>query len=77
VPRIISLNVNHRTVAKPFPAPLTRALLDLAPDILVLVEYVEGDGRQELREALADARLHHVATSPRSRPGSLLVSQPL
>jgi len=59
VPRIISLNVNHRTAAKPIPAALTRALLDLAPDILVLVEYVEGDGRHELRAALAEAGLPH------------------
>ena len=59
MPRVISLNVNHRTVTKPIPAALTRALLDLAPDILVLVEYIEGDGRHELRAALAEAGLPH------------------
>jgi hypothetical protein len=59
VTRILSLNVNHRTVAKPLPPALTRALLDLAPDVLVLVEYVEGDGRHEFRAALAEAGLPH------------------
>ena len=60
---VISLNVNHRTVGKPIPQALVTALLDLAPDVLVLVEYVAGAGRPDLHAALASAGLLHAATS--------------
>jgi endonuclease/exonuclease/phosphatase family metal-dependent hydrolase len=70
--RIASLNVGHQTWARPILPTVVAALLDLTPDVLILVEYVEGDGRPELRAALADAGLPHVATSPvvLRRPGS-------
>ena len=61
--RIASLNVGHQTWARPIPLTVVAALLDQQPDILVLVEYVEGDGRPELRATLADSGLQHVATS--------------
>ena len=63
VARIASLNVGHQTWARPVPEQVVAALLDQQPDILVLVEYVEGDGRPELRVVLADAGLQHTATS--------------
>jgi hypothetical protein len=61
--RITSLNVGHQTWARPVPPSVVATLLDLEPDVLVLVEYVEGDGRPELCEALGDAGLQHIATS--------------
>ena len=61
--RITSLNVGHQTWARPVPTTVVAALFDQQPDVLVLVEYVEGDGRPELRAALADAGLQHVAAS--------------
>jgi hypothetical protein len=60
---IISLDVGHQTWARPIPTAVVAALLDQQPDILVLVEYVEGDGRPELRAALADADVHHAASA--------------
>ena len=57
--RLLSLNVGHQTWARPIPPPVLAAILDQEPDILVLVEYVEGDHRAELREALATAGLAH------------------
>ena len=63
VPRIVSLNVGHQTWARPIPPAAVTALLSLQPDILVLVEYVEGHGRPELRAALHDAGLSHTASS--------------
>jgi endonuclease/exonuclease/phosphatase family metal-dependent hydrolase len=63
MPRLLSLNLNHRTHQKAIPSPLIDELLALAPDILVLCEYVEGAGRGELRERLADDGLKHVAVS--------------
>ena len=61
--RIASLNVGHQTWARPIPGRVRTALLDQQPDILVLVEYVEGDGRPDLRDAVAAAGLQHTATS--------------
>ena len=61
--RIASLNLGHQTWARPIPTTVLTALLDLQPDILVLVEYVEGRGRPELRAALAGAGLAHFAAS--------------
>ena len=60
---LISLNVGHQTWARPIPSPAVATPLDQKPDLLVLVEYVEGDGHPELRDALADAGLQHVVTS--------------
>ena len=61
--RIVSLNVGHQTWARPIPPTVLDALLVQQPDILVLVEYVEGHGRPELRAALSDAGLTHTAAS--------------
>ncbi len=60
---LISLNVGHQTYFRPVPTPVLDALLDQKPDILVLVEYVEGHGRPELRAALVAAGLSHFAAS--------------
>jgi endonuclease/exonuclease/phosphatase family metal-dependent hydrolase len=70
--RLLSLNVGHQTWARPIPSAVVAALLDHTPDILVLVEYVEGDGRPELHAALAGAGLPNIATAPAvlRRPGS-------
>ena len=63
MPRIVSLNVGHQTWARPIPTAVVSALLDQRHDILVLVEYVEGHGRPDLRAALHDAGFAHFAGS--------------
>ncbi len=61
--RIASLSVGHQTWARPIPPSVLTSLLAQQPDSLVLVEYVEGQGRPELRAALANAGLAHIAAS--------------
>lgn len=62
--RVVSINFGHKTRPHRVQPPLVGALLDLAPDVLVLVEYVEGHGRPDLRAVLAAGGLQHIATSP-------------
>jgi len=61
--RLASRNIGHQTWARPVPEEVVAVHLDQQPPVLVLVEYVEGDGRPDLLAALADAELRHVATS--------------
>jgi hypothetical protein len=42
--RIVAWNVNHRARRKAIPAALPDGILSLAPDVIVLTEYVEGTG---------------------------------
>ncbi len=64
--RLVSLNLNHRTNAKVIPPDLAPALLALAPDILVLCEYVEGRGRPDFHSALREGGLSHIMISDTS-----------
>jgi hypothetical protein len=61
--RIAALNLNHRTRVREIPALLAAALLEHEPDVLVLTEYVDGDGRRAFRAELAAGGLDHVAVS--------------
>ena len=63
--RLLSLNVGHQTWARPVPNPVVAAPFGQQPDVLLPVEYVKGDGRPDLRAALIEAGLHHVASSAR------------
>ena len=61
--RVVSLNLNHRTLAKPIVPELTDELLTLVPDVIVLCEYVEGAGRAEFHAQLRSRGLTHIAVS--------------
>jgi exodeoxyribonuclease-3 len=61
--RIIGWNLNHRIQPKGIPQEATEVIRRLAPDILVLTEYVDGDGRLDFKQALRGIGLTHIAVS--------------
>jgi hypothetical protein len=63
--RILAWNLGHQTREAPIPGALTFALGEIAPDVLVLNEFVDGPTRIELRANLAALGLMHVAVSHR------------
>lgn len=52
--KILAWNINHRIQPKAIPSATIDVLKGLQPDILVLNEYVDGDGRQAFKRALAE-----------------------
>ena len=50
--RIIAWNLNHRIQPKVIPQGVPEVIRGLAPDIVVLTEYVDGDGRLAFKQAL-------------------------
>lgn len=64
--KIAAWNLNHRTFKKPIPETVSIVLRSLAPDVVVLTEYVEGEGledRAALRRGLEGMGLVHVSVS--------------
>jgi len=50
--RIAAWNLNHRAREKPISPKVAKAVQEIAPDVLVLNEYVDGQSRQQLRADL-------------------------
>lgn len=50
--KIMAWNLNHRTAVKPIPDGIISAIDQLAPDVVVLTEYVEREVRSDFRKAL-------------------------
>src|SRR5262249_47192711 len=63
--RVVAWNLGHQTRERPIRPGFDSAILHLAPDILILNEYVHGDSRGPLRRALAEVGLVHVMLSAR------------
>jgi endonuclease/exonuclease/phosphatase family metal-dependent hydrolase len=63
--RLVAWNLGHQTRERPVRAGFESAILHLAPDILILNEYVHGDSRGPLLRALAEVGLVHVMLSAR------------
>ena len=61
--RIATLNLNHRTHAKCIPEGLCEALGGLNADVLVLTEYVDGDGRMDFKRALSHRGFENILIS--------------
>jgi endonuclease/exonuclease/phosphatase family metal-dependent hydrolase len=63
--RLVAWNLGHQTRERPIRAGFNSAVLHLAPDVLILNEYVHGDSREPLLRALAEVGLAHVMLSAR------------
>lgn len=61
--KIISWNLNHRTLEKPIPATVIDSLQHLDADIVVLNEYVDGPSRAEFKDNLNGIGYGHLAVS--------------
>lgn len=73
--KIIAWNLNHRIREKPIPPRAVEVLRQLAPDVLVLTEYVDGESRASFKQALNEIGLPHVSVSEkRSRHNQVLVA---
>lgn len=62
--RLVTWNVNHRARPRPVPGWVPEVLQALAPDVLVLTEYVPGPPNGAFRASLASLGLHYIALSP-------------
>lgn len=63
--KLIAWNVGHQTRERPIKEGFADAIQRLAPDLLVLNEYVHGDSRTRLLEDLKFTGLEHVLVSER------------
>jgi len=62
--RFLTINVNHRTRAKPIPGEFMQAIADTEADVVILTEYVDHSYRENTRQLLADRGYANVAVSP-------------
>lgn len=63
--KIISWNLNHRTIEKPIPDSVLKFFIDFKPDIIMLNEFIDGDSRISFKEKLTELGFHHQLTSPK------------
>jgi hypothetical protein len=64
--RILTWNVNHKTRQKDIPPRAVALLLSLAPDVVVLTEYVHGASRAGFLDAMAAGGLRFSLVSERA-----------
>lgn len=62
--RIISWNLNHRTIEKPVPEDAVRFLIESGADLISLNEFVDGPSRIAFKDALTNAGFIHQFLSP-------------
>jgi hypothetical protein len=60
---LVAWNVNHRGSRKPLPPETLDAIAALAPDVLVLTEFVDGRHHAEFKQGLRDLGLASLAIS--------------
>jgi hypothetical protein len=63
--KLVALNLNHKASLRAIKPRLVEAVAKLQPDVLTLNEYVHGETRAPLLEALANLGLEHVQVSTR------------
>ena len=63
--KIISWNLNHRTIEKPIPDDIVIFFEQYAPDIIVLNEYVDGESRNKFKQKLKELGYSHQLLSPK------------
>jgi hypothetical protein len=63
--RIVAWNVGHQTQERPLKAVFAPAVQSLAPAILILNEFVDGDSRASMKAAFGHRGLQYVACSSR------------
>ncbi|MBL0143808.1 MAG: endonuclease/exonuclease/phosphatase family protein [Betaproteobacteria bacterium] len=61
--KIAAWNLNHRTRMKDLSQGILEVIGEIAPDVLVLTEYVDGDSRAAFKEALKVQGLLHISVS--------------
>jgi len=61
--KILSWNLNHRTQRKKIPFSVINVISELAPDVVCLNEYVDGDGRPDFKAQLRDEGFQSVSIS--------------
>jgi hypothetical protein len=62
--KILTWNLNHRTIAKPIPDDALRVFIESDADLISLNEYVDDPSRHSFKETLAEAGLVHQHVSP-------------
>jgi hypothetical protein len=73
--RVLAWNVNHRTFNKPVPSTVATAIGALAPDVLVLTEYVPGSDHSRFCGELLALGMRSILMSPReARHDQVLVA---
>jgi endonuclease/exonuclease/phosphatase family metal-dependent hydrolase len=65
--KLLTWNVNHRTLPRPIPDLVPAAIEELSPDLLVLTEYVRGPSHRSFLSRLAGLGLCHALVSPETR----------
>ena len=63
--KIISWNLNHRTIEKPIPNEIAMFFEEYKPDIIALNEYVDGESRNEFKQELTELGYFHQLLSPK------------
>ena len=61
--RLVAWNVNHRSGSKPIASGVAEAITALAPDVIVLTEYVAHDSHNSFFDQLAEYGLRHLLVS--------------
>lgn len=64
--RILAWNVGHQTHERPMKPVFSHVIQSLAPDVLVLNEYVDGDTRNAMKQMLRDMGLGEIRCSTRN-----------
>jgi hypothetical protein len=72
---IVAWNVNHRTFLKSIPVTMSTAILSLAPDVIVLTEYVPGSDHTRFLDELAEGGMESIDVSDReARHNQVLIA---
>lgn len=61
--KIAAWNLNHRSRMKAIHQGIVDVIGEIAPDVLVLTEYVDGDSRATFKKALEEKGLLHISVS--------------
>jgi len=73
--KIVAWNINHRIREKAIPDQMIEAMVSLAPDVIVLTEYVHGPSRGSFLARLAEHGFGHwIVSDPRPRENQVLVA---
>ncbi len=73
--KIIAWNINHRIREKAIPHQMVEAIVSLAPDVIVLTEYVHGPSRDSFLAKLAKHGFGHWCVSdPRPQENQVLIA---
>jgi Endonuclease/Exonuclease/phosphatase family len=73
--KILSWNLNHRTQMKKIPLKVLSIINKIAPDLIVLNEYVDGDDRISFKLGLREIGFKHISLSRKiNRENQVLIA---